>query len=107
MSVLKQQKAESILRSKRTLLGFGVAAVLSPVWVKPVVTAVILPAHAQTSMCVTDTTIGGPLSGAPGNPASCQVACETEATNRGAQLCEVRETITASGTDCACDLDTI
>lgn len=108
MKAIKHEKTEKLKTSKRALLGFGTTALLSPIWCKPVINAVILPVHAQTSttMCVTDTTVGGPLSGAPGNPATCQAACETEAMNMNAQLCEVRETETASGTDCACDLDT-
>jgi len=108
MSTLKNERAESVVTSKRSLLRVSAVLTLLPVWGKPMVDAVILPAHAQTSaaMCVTDMTVGGPLAGAPGNPATCQAACEAEATRLNAQLCEVRETTTASGTDCACDIDT-
>lgn len=96
--------------SKRKLLGLGASlsttAALSPLWAKPVVNAVILPAHAQTS-CITDMTVGGPLSGNPSGATSCQAACEDEATSLGAQLCNVIETPTMSGTDCSCEIDTM
>jgi len=71
-----------------------------------VINAVVLPAHAQTSMCVTDMTVGGPLSGNASGATTCQTACEAEANSLDAQLCAVRETPTASGVDCACDIDT-
>jgi len=76
-------------------------------WSCPVITAIALPAHAQTStnMCITDVTVGGPLAGNASGASSCQTACEAEATSQNAQLCEVRETSTTGGTDCACDLD--
>jgi hypothetical protein len=90
--------------SKRRL--FQTAATL-PVWSTPVIAAVVLPAHAQTStsMCITETTVGGPLAGHPSGAATCQAACESEATNLNAQLCDVRETPTGAGVDCSCDLD--
>lgn len=76
------------------------------VWSKPSINAIILPAHAQTStMCMADTTIGEPLAGNPSGATSCQAACDAEANDRNAQLCEVRKTPTSSGTDCSCDLD--
>lgn len=78
-------------------------------WTKPVIDAVILPAHAQTSQanaCMTDTSIGGPLLGNPSGAATCQAACEAEATSQGAQLCNVIETTDSAGaTQCGCDLD--
>lgn len=100
---IKMKTNKSMDSSKRKLIkGISVASV----WSSPIVTAVILPAHAQTSMmCVTDTTVGGPLSGNPNGATSCQAACEFEAISQNAQLCDVRETTTASGTDCSCDLD--
>ena len=91
--------------NRRKLLTVTAIATASPLWVKPGINAVVLPAHAQTSMCMTDTTVGGPLAGNASGAASCQAACEFEAQDANAQLCEVRETQTASGTDCACDLD--
>ena len=91
-----------------TAIGIGsVASLAAPTkWTKPVIDAVILPAHAQTSMCVTDTTIGGPLIGNPSGATSCQAACEAEALAQNAQLCLVTETVDSSGaTQCGCDLD--
>jgi len=86
--------------SKRKALGLASVTLLSPVWSQPVIKAVVLPAHAQTSMCITDMTVGGPLAGNASGATTCQAACEAEAA-----LCEVRETPTVTGTDCACDLD--
>lgn len=93
--------------SRRKLIALGTTAALSPVWAKPVINSVILPAHAQTSMnmCTTDITVGGPLAGNASGATSCQAACEAEATSLSGQLCEVRETTTATGTDCSCDID--
>jgi len=93
--------------SKRKVLGVAGATLLSPIWSQPVIKAVVLPAHAQTSvaMCMTDMTVGGPLAGNASGAATCQAACEAEAASFNAQLCEVRETPTVTGTDCACDLD--
>lgn len=91
--------------NRRKLLTVTAIATTSPLWVKPVINAVVLPAHAQTSMCMTDMTVGGPLIGNASGATSCQAACEVEAASLNAQLCEVIETPTASGTDCACDID--
>ena len=91
--------------NRRKLLTVTAVATASPLWVKPVINAVVLPAHAQTSMCMTDTTVGGPLAGNASGAANCQAACEFEAQTVNAELCEVRETETATGIDCACDLD--
>lgn len=96
-------KQNTIVRRK--IIGLASLAALSPLWIKPVVNSVVLPAHAQTSMCMTDMTVGGPLAGNASGATSCQAACEFEAQAANAQLCEVRETQTATGTDCACDLD--
>ena len=77
-------------------------------WSKPVLSSIVLPAHAQTSanMCMTDTTVGGPLLGNPSGATTCQAACEVEASDRGAQLCDVNEFVDSSGaTQCDCDLD--
>ncbi|GAA6138995.1 hypothetical protein NBRC116583_27420 [Arenicella sp. 4NH20-0111] len=95
---------------KRKLLGLATATLLAPIWSKPLINAVILPAHAQTSvaMCTTDTTVGGPLAGNASGATTCQAACEFEADAIGpdAEVCEVRETTNASGgVDCACDID--
>lgn len=96
--------------SKRKVLGLTTAVLLTPFWSKPIINAVILPAHAQTSgaMCVTDTTVGGPLAGNASGATSCAAACEFEADAIGpdAQVCAVREIpIAGGGVDCACDID--
>ena len=94
--------------SRRKLLQASPLALTAPIWVKPVVNAVILPAHAQTSLCQTDMTIitvGGNLNGNASGATSCQAACEAEAESLNSQLCEVREISTATGTDCECDID--
>lgn len=80
---------------------------ITSVWATPVVSSVILPAHAQTStmMCETDITVGGPLLGNASGATTCAAACEAEAISQNAELCDVRETITSNATDCACDLD--
>ena len=95
---------------RRKLLGLaGVAGgvALSGTWSKPLVNAVVLPAHAQTSMCMADTFIGGPLLGNASGAMTCQAACEAEATSQSALLCDVRETVDGMGaTQCECDLDT-
>ena len=83
----------------------GMAAALPGKWTKPMVDAMVLPAHAQTSMCVADTVAGGPLAGHPSGAATCQAACEAEAATAGAQLCSVIETVDAAGTQCECNLD--
>lgn len=95
----------SMQNSDRRKLLKGLATV--PVWSTPFIGSVLLPAHAQTSvaMCTTDTTVGGPLAGNSSGASTCQAACEAEAASQNAQLCEVRETTTSSGTDCSCDLD--
>lgn len=90
---------------RRKLLAVTAVATTSPLWAKPVINAVVLPAHAQTSMCMTDMTVGGPLAGNASGATSCQAACEFEAESQGAQLCAVEEINTPSGIDCSCDLD--
>jgi len=92
-------------RKRRQLITAGAIAGLSPIWVKPAINSIVLPAHAQTSMCVTDMTVGGPLAGNAFGATTCQAACEAEANSLNAQLCAVIETQTATGTECACDLD--
>ena len=94
------------IKARRAVLGKAVVVGMSPIWVKPVVNSVILPTHAQTSMCVADMAVGGPLSGNPSGATTCQAACDAEATARNAQLCAVIETPTATGTDCTCEIDT-
>ena len=92
----------------RILFSSSVAVVLPAQWVKPVVETVLLPAHAQTSlaMCMADTTVGGPLLGNPSGATSCQAACEVEASSQNAQLCNVTESLDASGAvQCDCELD--
>ncbi len=95
-------------RKLLTVIGVGsVASIAVPSkWSKPIVDSVLLPAHAQTSMCVTDSTVGGPLVGNASGATTCQAACEAEATSQSAQLCLVTETTDSSGaTQCACDID--
>lgn len=101
-----------VVKSRRQLLGIagvcGAMTLIPSRWAEPIVNSIMLPAHAQTSpaMCVTDTTIGGPLLGNPSGAATCQAACEAEANSRGAQLCDVVESVDASGaTQCDCELD--
>ncbi len=93
----------------RSLVVGGAAAYFVPKqWSKPMLDSVILPAHAQTSatMCVTDTTVGGPLLGNPSGATSCQAACQAEADTQSAQLCLVTESVDSSGaTQCDCELD--
>ncbi|MBT8116096.1 MAG: hypothetical protein KJP04_11975 [Arenicella sp.] len=96
-------------RKLLSLIGItGIAAGSVPTaWVTPVINSVVLPAHAQTSVCVTDTQVGGPLIGHPSGATTCQAACEDEATTQNALLCDVSETTDASSaTICGCDLDT-
>ncbi|NND01135.1 MAG: hypothetical protein HKN85_13220 [Gammaproteobacteria bacterium] len=88
------------------LVGIGgvAAGTLPGNWSRPIINAVILPAHAQTS-CVADAQVGGPLTGHPSGSATCQAACQSEADALGAQLCEVTETVVGGATQCACDID--
>lgn len=105
------KKIESQLTGRRkllTVIGVGTVASLAvpAKWSKPIIDSVVLPAHAQTSICVTDTTVGGPLIGNASGATSCQAACEAEATAQSAQLCLVTETVDSSNaTQCGCDLD--
>jgi hypothetical protein len=94
-----------VAQDRRRLVGALAIMTATAVWHKPIINAVTLPAHAQTSICVTDTTVGGPLAGHPSGAATCQAACEAEAVTQNAQLCTVTETVTTSGIDCGCDLD--
>jgi len=101
----------TILNTKRrkllALAAIGAAATALPSrWSQPIIRSVVLPAHAQTSMCTADTTVGGPLLGNSSGADNCQTACEDEAQSQGAQLCSVEESVDASGaTQCNCDLD--
>lgn len=106
MKQVKSQQANR--RHLLVVIGIGALAPLAvpTKWSKPIIESVILPAHAQTSMCVTDTTVGGPLIGNASGASTCQAACEAEANSQGAQLCNVTETIDSGGaTQWACDLD--
>ena len=90
----------------RFVSGIAVIASLPSEWSKPVIDSVLLPAHAQTSACSTETTVGGPLIGHPSGALNCQEACESEAASQSAELCAVSESVDGSGaTQCACDLD--
>jgi len=96
-------------KTRRAILGAAIigSGVYATKWSTPLVNSVLLPAHAQTSaLCVTDTTVGGPLIGNASGAATCQAACEAEAASQNAQLCDVREFLDASNaTQCDCDLD--
>ena len=98
--------------SRRKFLAFGGATTLGIAavpgsWTKPVINSVVLPAHAQTSMCMADTTVGGPLLGHPSGAMTCEAACEAEATTLGGSLCSFTETVDGSGaTQCSCEVDT-
>ncbi|RBP51005.1 hypothetical protein [Arenicella xantha] len=95
-------------RRKQLLMIAGVAGgtLLLTGWGKPIVNAIVLPAHAQTSICTTDTVVGGPLAGNASGATSCQTACEAEAADQSAQLCRVEESLDAmSATQCSCELD--
>jgi len=101
---------ENQLERRKVLSIVGAGALLTTAmpskWSAPVINAVMLPAHAQTSMCVTDITVGGPLAGHPSGAATCQAACEAEAVTQNAQLCAVDEFLDGSGdTQCDCELD--
>ena len=95
-------------RQLLAVLGGGsiVAATAPTSWVKPVISSVVLPAHAQTSLCSPDATVGGPLLGHPSGATTCQAACEYEATSLSAELCSVTETLNPSSeVQCSCELD--
>lgn len=108
---MNREKQEN-KNSRRAFLALGGVATAGAVavpstWIKPVINSVVLPAHAQTSACVTDTTVGGPLLGNASGATTCQQACEAEATAVSGQLCAVTETVDGSGaTQCSCDIDT-
>ena len=106
MKEIRPQQADR--RKILAVMGVGTVAplMLPTQWSKPIIRSVILPAHAQTSICVTDITVGGPLVGHSSGATTCQAACEAEAAAQSAQLCSVTETVDAGGaTQCGCDLD--
>lgn len=95
-------------RQLLTLIGGGsaIALMVPASWVKPVISSVVLPAHAQTSLCTVDTIVGGPLVGHPSGASTCQAACEFEADAESAQLCNVTESLDSSNAViCSCELD--
>ena len=105
---MKSRETTNERRKVLSVISVGALATtaLPNQWIAPVVNAVVLPAHAQTSMCVTDITVGGPLAGHPSGAATCQAACESEAMTQNAELCAVNEFIDGSGdTQCDCELD--
>ncbi len=92
-------------RKLLTCLGLGgaLSIALPSKWSTPIINTVVLPTHAQTT-CTPDAVAGGPLLGT--GASSCQIACEEEAVDQGAQLCSVSETVdTAGATQCSCDLE--
>ncbi len=107
---MKNKSNKTQRRRLLTVLAGGSAAYVAipSKWSAPIVNTIVLPAHAQTSaaMCMTDTTIGGPLLGNAAGATTCQAACEAEATSQSAQLCGVIETVDSMGaTQCDCELD--
>jgi len=105
-----KSNTRNMANRRRVLSLMGAGALLGTTapkqWVAPIINAVVLPAHAQTSMCVTDITVGGPLAGHPSGAATCQAACEAEAVAQNAQLCAVNEFVDGGGaTQCDCELD--
>lgn len=94
-----------ILRNLAALA--GVASIALPAqWSRPIANSVLLPAHAQTSVCVVDSTVGGPLIGNPSGAGTCQTACADLAAADGANLCLVTESVDGTGaTICDCALD--
>ena len=109
--ITKETNVSTTKLHRRRLLAFagvtGIVAGTAPSkWTKPLLNSVVLPAHAQTSICMTDSTVGGPLIGHPSGGATCQAACEFEANAQSAQLCAVNETVDGSGaTQCECEID--
>lgn len=103
---------ESNLLERRRLLAFmlvggAVGYAMPTTWISPIISSVVLPAHAQTSTeCVTDLQVGGPLVGNASGATTCQAACEAEAETQGAELCLVTETLDENNAViCGCDLD--
>ncbi|MEE9447616.1 MAG: hypothetical protein V3V09_06625 [Arenicellales bacterium] len=90
---------------RRNVLSAFILGAGCSVWVQPIVNAVVLPAHGQTSQCITDKVMGGSLQGNPAQADSCQAACEFVAEQQNAQLCLVETTEPATGTQCSCELD--
>ncbi len=100
---LNQVRENNIKRRK--VIGLSLLA-LPVAWKTPIVKSVVLPAHAQTSICVADTQAGGPLSGNPYGATNCQDACAGEAANIGGELCSVSESGSTTNPDCLCQIDT-
>ncbi len=103
--MLHKSKEVMMNNQRRNLLGAAILGTGCHIWSRPVVDTVILPAHAQTSVCVTDETVGGPIEGNPAQADSCPAACEFVAQQENAQLCLAETTELASGTECSCELD--
>ena len=106
----KQLKTPDLSRRNLLVVGGAVSvgvAATPAAWKTPIINQVMIPAHAQTSMCVADTSVGGPLAGHPSGALTCEAACEAEATALNGQLCSFSETIDGSGaTQCGCEIDT-
>ena len=101
---MNKQRRQLLLALSAT--GIFVSGVAPKQWTTPIINSVMLPAHAQTSVCMTDATVGGPLIGNSSGALNCQDACEAEATDQNAQLCAVEESVDGNGaTQCSCDLD--
>ncbi len=105
---IHQVSKDTQRRKLLTMIGGGsaIALAIPAGWVKPVLSSVVLPAHAQTSLCTVDTVVGGPLIGHPSGASTCQAACEFEADAESAQLCNVTESLDSSNAViCSCELD--
>ena len=91
------------------LLGtLAAPAVLPSRWSKPLVNAVLLPAHAQTSaaVCNANLTTQGPIEANPFGATNCNDACESSAMEVDAKLCTVESRIIADKEECFCHMDT-
>lgn len=74
-------------------------------WQSPIVTSVILPAHATTTdTCDSVRQVGGPLIGNPYGAESCQEACEAFTADNDLKLCAVSEDDGPGGIQCTCDV---
>jgi hypothetical protein len=94
---------------QRVLMGTLVVPIVLPTkWSKPIVNAVLLPAHAQmsTAMCNANLTRQGPIEGNPYGATNCTDACNGSAMQEDAKLCSVESRIIAGKEECFCHMDT-
>ncbi len=105
---MKNNKQRRMLM-QQVLLGTLAAPVVLPTsWSKPVVNAVLLPAHAQMSaaVCNANLTTQGPIEGNPFGATNCTDACNSSAMEIDAKLCTVESRIIAGKEECFCNMDT-